>query len=236
MKALTARQVSKAYPGGEQALDGIDVEVAEGEAFGLLGPNGAGKSTFVRCALDLIRPTSGEIQLFGVASGDREARVGVGSALESPRYPGYLTGAEFMRLQSRLAGIVPDSAHIAALLDRASLSPEQKIGTFSKGMLRQLAIAQALIGNPRLLLLDEPTADLDPIGRRQVRDRLHELKQQGVTVVLNSHLLSEVERLCDRVAIMHQGKIIASGQLDTLVPEGSDLETVFIDLITKAQA
>lgn len=167
---------------------------------------------------------------------DPRSRIGVGYVPEVPRYPQSLTTWELMRLQARLTGGTVAEAEIAGLLDAAGLDTQVRVGTLSKGMLKQLAIAQARLRSPALLLLDEPTADLDPIGRRMVRDRIFDAKRAGATILLNSHLLSEVERMCDRVAIMHRGRFIASGSVDALVPPGSDLETVFIDLVQKAGA
>lgn len=234
MNPLIARGLTKLYRGGAQALKGVDLVLEPGEVFGLLGPNGAGKSTFVRCALDLVRPTSGEVSLMGLRCSDPRSRIGVGYVPEAPRYPQSLTTAELMSLQARLSDDPEAGTPILSLLDAAGLDPKMRIGALSKGMLKQLAIAQATLGSPRLLLLDEPTADLDPIGRRMVRDRILNAKERGATILLNSHLLSEVERMCDRVAIMHKGRFIASGAIDALVPEGSDLETVFIDMVQRA--
>lgn len=215
------------------ALRGLDLEVAEGEIFGLLGPNGAGKTTFVKCLLDLIHPTSGKIELFGGPPERADRRALVGFAPEVPAFPRFLTTEEVLRLHGRLAGLSGEeiAAQTATLLETTDLEPSKRVGQLSKGMVRKLALAQAWLGVPKLLVLDEPTTDLDPIGRRDVRNMLVEAKGQGQTVLLNSHLLSEVERVCDRVAIMHNGSVIAQGSIDELVPEGSDLETVFVELV-----
>lgn len=234
MNPLVARGLTKRYRGGAEALRGIDLVLEPGEVFGLLGPNGAGKSTFVRCALDLVRPTSGEVSLMGHSCSDPRSRLGVGYVPEVPRYPGTLTTMELMSLQARLSGAPGAEARIGDLLESAGLDPKMRVASLSKGMLKQLAIAQASLGSPRLLLLDEPTADLDPIGRRMVRDRILDAKSSGAAVLVNSHLLSEVERMCDRVAIMHRGRFIASGSIDSLVPEGTDLESVFIEMVQRA--
>lgn len=221
-----------------RALDGVDIDVAEGETFGLLGPNGAGKTTFVKCLLGLLLPTAGAVQLFGQDPSHAQVRRRVGFSPEIPAFPPFLSGAEVMRLHARLAGIPSGeiSRLTTTLLEQAELGDApRRIKAYSKGMVRRLAVAQALIGEPELLVLDEPTADLDPIGRRDIRNVLLELKAKGVTILLNSHLLSEIERVCDRVAIIHKGKVIAIGSLDELVPEGQDLETVFVDLVEKAK-
>jgi ABC-2 type transport system ATP-binding protein len=220
-----------------RALDGVDLEIAKGETFGLLGPNGAGKTTFVKCALGLLRPTAGSIRLFGRSPQHPETRRSLGFAPETPNFPPFLSTREVMSLHSRLVGLTRDSGESQAkeLLEWAGLAnAPRRVRALSKGMVRRLAVAQAMIGQPELLVLDEPTADLDPIGRREVRNRLLDLKGKGTTILLNSHLLSEVERVCDRVAIIHEGRVLATGSLDELVPEGTDLETVFVEMIEQA--
>ena len=217
---------------GRIALDGLTLDIAEGETFGLLGPNGAGKTTFVKCVLGLLTPTSGSVTTMGQPAGNPAARRGVGFAPEVPNFPPFLSAREVMQLHARLAGASDDDAQISALLEDAGLADApSRIKAFSKGMVRRLALAQAQLADPKLLILDEPTADLDPIGRRDVRVRLEEMKSKGTTIILNSHLLSEVERVCDRVAIIHKGKLLAIGQVDELVPPGEDLETVFVRLV-----
>ncbi len=235
--AVEVSGLVKHYPRSKRGLDGIDLTVGEGEVFALLGPNGAGKTTFVKCLLALLQPTSGTVELFGQPVSSPAARRGVGFVPESPRFPDYLSGREVLKLHGRLIGLpapdldgIIDERLIAADLDDAP----KRVKAYSKGMVRRLAMAQALMGEPRLVLLDEPTADLDPIGRRDVRNQIAELKQRGATVILNSHLLSEVERLCDHAAIVHKGRIVVKGPMDELVPEGQDLESVFVDLIEKA--
>lgn len=241
MPAVSVRGLTKDYKAFRErrrALAGIDLDIESGETFGLLGPNGAGKTTFVKCLLGLLRPTSGTIEVLGRAPSDPETRRHIGFAPEAPRFGSFLSGPEVMRLHSRLAGVTANvrEQQSEQLLKEEELEDAPKrTRAYSKGMIRRLALAQAMIGDPKLLILDEPTADLDPIGRRDVRVRLEAMKAKGVTIILNSHLLSEVERVCDRVAIIHQGGLIASGSVDELVPEGSDLETVFVDLVQKAR-
>jgi ABC-2 type transport system ATP-binding protein len=220
-----------------KALDGVDLEIRRGEIFGLLGPNGAGKTTFVKCLLGLLRPTDGNIALFGDNPQQAGARQKVGFAPEIPHFADFLSGPEVMAFHGRLLKLpratVKDQTK--QLLSEAELSDAPKrIRAYSKGMVRRLALAQALLGDPEFLVFDEPTADLDPLGRRDVRNKLIQLKETGTTVLLNSHLLSEVERVCDRVAILHRGKVLAIGTIDELVPEGKDLESVFVDLVEKA--
>jgi ABC-2 type transport system ATP-binding protein len=236
-RAVLVRGLAKKYRGSGWALDGVDLDVKPGETFALLGPNGAGKTTFVKCLLGLLRPTSGWVTLFGRPAMDPVSREGTSFVPEAPRFPDYLTAKEVMNLHGRLINLSGDdlTSQVDILLDSVELTDAPKrVRAFSKGMIRRLAIAQGLLGSPRLLVLDEPSADLDPIGRRNLRNQLLEHKERGATIVLNSHLLSEVERLCDHVAIIHKGRMVAAGSIDELVPAGQDLETVFVDLITKA--
>lgn len=221
-----------------KALDGVDLEIRRGEIFGLLGPNGAGKTTFVKCLLGLLRPSDGNIALFGENPQRASARLKVGFAPEIPHFPDFLSGPEVMAFHGRLLQAPREKVkeQTKQLLSEAELSEAPKrIRAYSKGMVRRLALAQSLLGDPEFLVFDEPTADLDPLGRRDVRNKLVRLKEAGTTVLLNSHLLSEVERVCDRVAILHRGKVLAIGTIDELVPEGKDLESVFVDLVEKAQ-
>ncbi len=234
MNPVVVKDLVKHYRKGAKALGGVSLELREGETFGLLGPNGAGKTTFVKCILGLAKPTSGGIAVFGRDTSNPASRAVVGFAPEVPKFPDYLTAKEVMAFHARLARVPKEQARQQSetLLEEAELTEQKKrVRSFSKGMVRRLALAQAYLGDPKLVVLDEPTADLDPIGRRDVRNKLIRLKQQGVAILLNSHLLSEVERVCDRVAIMHKGEILAIGTLDELVPEGTDLETVFVELI-----
>jgi ABC-2 type transport system ATP-binding protein len=236
--AVEARDLRKTYKRGRRALDGMSLEIAEGETFGLLGPNGAGKTTFVKILLGLLRANGGTVSLFGHPPDDPEVRRGIGLAAETPMFPNFLTAPEVMRLHGRLAGLGPEEIEDQSktLLAEAELDGDLgRVKTFSKGMIRRLALAQALLGTPRFVVLDEPTADLDPIGRRDVRNKLEELKSRGVTILLNSHLLSEVERVCDRVAVLHEGRVVGSGLLSELTPKGKDLEEVFIELVEEAR-
>ena len=235
--AVEVEQLVKHYARSQRGLNGVALEVGEGEVFALLGPNGAGKTTFVKCLLALLQPTSGSIKLFGDAVSSPSARTGVGFVPETPRFPDFLSGREVLKLHGRLIGVPAKdlSSEIDERLIAADLTDAPKrVKAYSKGMVRRLAMAQALMGSPRLVLLDEPTADLDPIGRRDVRNQIAALKERGATVILNSHLLSEVERMCDHAAIIHKGRMVATGPMDELVPEGQDLESVFVDLIEKA--
>ena len=235
--AVEVRRLVKKYRKSGRGIDGLDFDIERGATFALLGPNGAGKTTFVKCLLALLRPNAGTVKIFGEPATNPGSREGVGFVPDTPRFAGFLSAREVMRLHGGLIGLsgrgLEDQIHLR--LEAADLQDAPKrVKEFSKGMVRRLALAQALLGSPRLMVMDEPTADLDPIGRRTVRNQMAELKQAGATIVLNSHQLSEVERLCDHVAIMNKGKLLAMGPIDELVPEGTDLETVFVDMVEKA--
>jgi ABC-2 type transport system ATP-binding protein len=210
--AFDCRELSKRY-GGTVALAGVDLEVQPGELVGLLGPNGAGKSTLVKIACGLVRPSGGQAQVAGEQAGSPAARATIGYLAELFRFPEWLRADELLTLHQRLAGSDGGADERGELLDLVELADATgtRVGAMSKGMQQRLGIAQALVGRPRLLMLDEPTSALDPVGRRTVRDLLLELKRRGVAVLLNSHLLSEVERVCDRVAILVGGRILARG-------------------------
>ena len=224
---LSVRALSKRY-GPTTALDAVDLEVGAGELVGLLGPNGAGKSTLVKIACGLVRPTGGEAHVAGTPAGSRAARAATGYLAELFRFPGWARAGEVLTLHQRLARSDGGAAERESLLARVGLSGEdgRRVETMSKGMQQLLGIAQALIGAPQLVLLDEPTSALDPGGRRTVRDLLVELREQGVGVLLNSHLLSEVELVCDRVIIIDGGRVVTQGRPEDLTaPGGVEVET-----------
>jgi ABC-2 type transport system ATP-binding protein len=210
--AFDCHQLGKRY-GSTIALGGVDLEVQPGELVGLLGPNGAGKSTLVKIACGLVRPTGGAARVMGEPAGSAAARAALGYLAELFRFPGWLRADELLELHQRLAGSGGGRAEREELLELVGLADATgvRVEAMSKGMQQRLGLAQALVGSPRLLMLDEPTSALDPVGRRIVRDLLVELKRRGVAVLLNSHLLSEVERVCDRVAILVGGRIVAQG-------------------------
>jgi ABC-2 type transport system ATP-binding protein len=210
--AFECTELVKRY-GGTVALAGVELEVEPGELVGLLGPNGAGKSTLVKIACGLVRPSDGEARVAGHPAGSAEARAAIGYLAELFRFPEWLRADELLSLHQRLAGSGGGPAERAELLELVGLddAARTKVGAMSKGMQQRLGIAQALVGSPRVLMLDEPTSALDPVGRRIVRNLLLELKRRGVAVLLNSHLLSEVERVCDRVTILVGGRIVARG-------------------------
>jgi ABC-2 type transport system ATP-binding protein len=225
--ALSARGLSKRY-GKTTALDAVDLEVAAGELVGLLGPNGAGKSTLVKIACGLVSPTAGEAHVNGAPAGSRAARASTGYLAELFRFPSWARAEEVLALHQRLARSDGGVVEREALLERVGLAGEgaRRMETMSKGMQQRLGIAQALIGSPRLVLLDEPTSALDPGGRRTVREVLVGLREQGIGVLLNSHLLSEIELVCDRVVIIDGGRVVTEGRpQDLTAPGGVEVET-----------
>jgi ABC-2 type transport system ATP-binding protein len=227
MAALAVRGLAKRY-GRVEALAGVDLEVHEGELVGLLGPNGAGKSTLVKIACGLVRASRGSAEVCGVPAGSREARRKVGYLAELFRFPGWYSADEVLALHQRLSGSEGGERERHELLELVELSEarDRRVEEMSKGMQQRLGLAQALVGSPPLLLLDEPTSALDPVGRRTVRVLLEELRSRGVSVLLNSHLLSEIELVCDRVAILLRGQLVAEGSPAELArSRGVEIET-----------
>jgi ABC-2 type transport system ATP-binding protein len=225
--ALRCESLEKRY-GATVALGGVDLEVAPGELLGLLGPNGAGKSTLTKIACGLVRATSGRAEVEGAPAGSPEARAAIGYLAELFRFPDWLSADELLELHQELAGSESGAAERGELLELVGLTEatDTKVAAMSKGIQQRLGIAQALVGSPRLLMLDEPTSALDPVGRRVVRDLLRRLRGRGIAVVLSSHLLSEVELVCDRVAILVAGRIVAQGTPAELArPRGVEVET-----------
>jgi ABC-2 type transport system ATP-binding protein len=221
MTALEARGLEKRY-GSVLALAGVEVTVAPGELVGLIGANGAGKSTLMKIACGLVRPTAGTATVCGVPARTREARRNLGYLAELFRFPGWSTASEVLALHQQLAGSPRGQAERDALLELVGLSDAagRRVEGMSKGMQQRLGIAQALIGDPKLLLLDEPTSALDPAGRRDVRTLLVALRDRGIGVLINSHLLGELERLCDRVVILAGGRVVAAGRPEELTQTG----------------
>jgi len=225
--ALAVHGLVKRY-GTVEALKGVDLSVEEGELVGLLGPNGAGKSTLVKIAAGLVRASAGSAEVAGARAGSRAARARLGYLAELFRFPGWYTADEVLMLHQRLArstGGAPERRRLLELVALADAA-DRRVDGMSKGMQQRLGVAQALVGEPRILLLDEPTSALDPVGRRTVRLLLEELRERGVSVLLNSHLLSEIELVCDRVAILLGGEVVAAGTPHELSrPRGVELET-----------
>ena len=202
------------------ALRGVDIQVTPGQAFGLLGPNGAGKTTLVKALLGLVHPTSGSAELFGANAGNPAARQRVGYMPELRNYPQFMTARYVLDLFGRLNGISKTERRerIERVLSEVELGEwrDHKVGGFSKGMKQRLALAQALLNEPDLLFLDEPAEGIDPLGRVVVRNILRRARERGTTLFINSHLLTEVEMVCDEVAILHGGRVVESGFLSEL--------------------
>jgi ABC-2 type transport system ATP-binding protein len=225
--AIDAQGLEKRF-GAVQALAGVDVRVEEGELVGLLGPNGAGKSTFVKIACGLIRASGGRAEICGAPAGSAAARATLGYLAELFRFPGWYSADEVLRLHQRLTRSEGGGAERHELLKLVGLAEagERRVEAMSKGMQQRLGIAQALVGAPRVLLLDEPTSALDPAGRRTVRGLLAQLRERGIAVLLNSHLLTEVELVCDRVYILSHGRVAAAGRPDELAEaRGVEVDT-----------
>jgi ABC-2 type transport system ATP-binding protein len=225
--AIELNSLRKVY-GNKVAVDDLTLSVDYGEVFGFLGPNGAGKTTSIKMLMGLVYPTSGRARLLGRPLGDRQSRRQIGFLPELFRFHEWLTGAEFLDLHGQLYGMsraarakrIPD---VLALVD-LSTEGHKKIRTYSKGMQQRIGLAQSLLNNPRLVFLDEPTSALDPLGRRDVRAILSRLHSEGVTVFLNSHLLSEVEMSSDRVAIIDHGRVVAVGRVEDLLARDLTVE------------
>ncbi|HDS29962.1 MAG TPA: ABC transporter ATP-binding protein, partial [Firmicutes bacterium] len=210
-----------------RALDGLSMSVNEGEIFGLLGPNGSGKTTFVKCCLNIIFPTSGSLSVLGRKPGHPKSSLETGYLPESPSFYTHLTGRQFLYYQAELSSVPfsERSRRIDDVLEMVNLNQNavnRRLRTYSKGMLQRIGLAQALIGKPKLIFLDEPQSGLDPIGRRQVKDIMRKIADDGTTVLFSSHVLGDVEDVADRVAIIDRGKLRRIAPLDELtIPTNS---------------
>jgi ABC-2 type transport system ATP-binding protein len=221
--ALDLAGVTKTYKGKVKALRGVDMRVGTGEVFGLLGPNGAGKSTLVKILMTVIKPTACSGTFLGKRVGDKSTLARVGYLPEHHRFPGYLKGRQVLEHVGGLAGVPRRERRrrTGELLELVGMSDwaEKKVGGYSKGMRQRIGIAQALVNNPEIVFLDEPSDGVDPVGRRDIRRMIATLKEHGVTIFLNSHLLSELEMVCDRVAILVQGTVRSQGTIDELTAD-----------------
>jgi ABC-2 type transport system ATP-binding protein len=228
MHAIETIRLTKRYQLGWRrgevlALDALDLQVQEGEIYGLLGPNGSGKSTTLKLVLNLILPTAGEARIFGRDCMTVGSRLEVGFLPENPYFYRYLTGAETLKFYGRLCGVpgrdlnnrIEEMLQLTGMTDARN----RRLAGYSKGMLQRIGIAQAMVHNPKLVLLDEPTAGVDPIGSREIRDMIFQLKRMGKTVLLCSHLLEQVQEVCDRIAILHRGRKIMEGHVKDLVSD-----------------
>src|SRR5438093_12056409 len=233
--AIEVRGLRKVYRtsitrGRITALDGIDLAVPQGQLFGLLGPNGAGKTTTVKILLGLTRQTEGTARIAGLPVSDPESRRRVGYLPEGHKIPGYLTARQTLSIFGRMSGL--DGATInrraGELLETLRISQwiDVRVKKFSKGMTQRLGLAAALIHSPNVLLLDEPTDGVDPVGRREIRDLLREEAKNGTAILLNSHLLSEIEMTCDRVAVLRSGKVVAQGRVEELTRRAAKYKLV----------
>lgn len=227
--AVSVSSLEKTYHSGlirrqtVRALDGVSMTVPTGAVFGLLGPNGAGKTTMIKILLSVAHASSGEARLFGHEPGDPAARNRIGYLPEKHEFPDFLTSAQMLDIYGQMSGVsdTERARRIPELLDRVGLShaSDQKLRGYSKGMLQRAGLAQALLNEPDLLILDEPTDGVDPVGRREIRDILVELKDEGKTVFINSHLLSEVEKVCTKIAILNEGKLVRTGSIEELTAQ-----------------
>lgn len=235
---ISAKHLQKTY-GRTMAVDDLTLEVKQGEFFGFLGPNGAGKTTTIRMLTGIIPPDAGDISIDGLALHDRQkiSQI-IGVMPESRGFYHWMTAEEYLLFFAELYGIKDATARVESLLDQVSLTERKrsKIGTYSRGMKQRLGLARAMINQPKILFLDEPTLGLDPQGQEDIKRILQELNHQGVTILFSSHLLEEVSALCSRVAIINHGKLIVSGTLEELLKQtnnrGGSLKDVFLALTT----
>ncbi|MBN1613056.1 MAG: ABC transporter ATP-binding protein [Deltaproteobacteria bacterium] len=226
--------VTKRY-GSLTAVDAVTLSVAQGEYFALLGPNGAGKTTLVKMMLDFTRPTSGTISVNGISSTNTACRNAIGYLAENHRMPPHLSGRQYLQRCAELCGFSRREAaeQCDRSIERVGMREKEhsKASSYSKGMIQRFGLASALVGNAKLLILDEPTAGLDPIGIREMRLLLESLKGQGMTILLSSHLLSEVEKICDTAAIINKGKLMVKDSISSIIRDGETLEAVFVRLV-----
>jgi len=232
MHAIASESLSKVYQSslskrnGITALEDFSITIQQGEIFGLLGPNGAGKTTFIKILLSLVHPTSGSASILGTPLPDVNIKRRIGYLPENHRFPGYLTGDQVLDFFGRLAGVPRREIRSRSkpLLDLVGMGQwsSTKVRKYSKGMMQRLGLAQALVNDPDVIFLDEPTDGVDPVGRKEIRDILTDLKRRGKTIFLNSHLLSEVELISDRVAILDKGKLLKIGTVDELTSQESE--------------
>ena len=233
--AVQVRGLTKVFPVPWRrqtvvAVQNLDLKVDSGQVYGLLGPNGSGKSTTLKVILGLVSPTKGESRIFGRDSGEVGSREAVGFLPENPYFYQYLTGEETLRFYGKLAGLrgrqlAARTNELLALV-RLEQARDRRLGGYSKGMLQRIGLAQALLQEPRLVILDEPTAGVDPEGSHEIRDLILALKKRGITVLLSSHLLAQVQEICDRVGILAQGQLVREGRLADLLAVSNRIELI----------
>lgn len=235
--AIRIKNLTKDFPVGMRglklrAVDDLSLEVQDNEIFGLLGPNGSGKSTTIKIILGLLDASAGECEIYGLASHSVAARRSVGFLPEAPYFYRYLSGRELVRFYARVCGVPRNriEEQVASVIELVGMqeSAHRRVGTYSKGMLQRIGLAQALVHDPKLIILDEPTAGVDPIGSAAIAEIIRELKARGKTIVLSSHLLAQIEGLCDRVAILHRGRLVRSGTVTELV-ESDNTESLVVE-------
>jgi ABC-2 type transport system ATP-binding protein len=236
--AVTVENLTKVFkPGVGQpafvAVKDVSLTVRPGEVYGLIGPNGSGKSTTMKAVLGLLSPTKGRTTIFGRSSTEVESRRDVGFLPENPYFYKHLNGLETLLFYGRLCGMrrgeLKDRAREMLILTGLEDAANRRVGGYSKGMLQRLGLAQALIHEPRLLILDEPTAAVDPSGSRKIRDLILSFRERGITVLVTSHLLEQMQEVCDRVGIMAQGKMVREGRLNELIAVENQTELVLQD-------
>jgi len=221
-----------------RAVDDLSLRVPAGQVFGLLGPNGSGKSTTIKIILGLLEPTAGGCRVFGLPSTQIEARVDVGYLPESPYFYQHLSGRELVRFYARICGLggAKVAPRVAEVIDWVGLteSADRLVGTYSKGMLQRIGLAQALVHDPRLVILDEPTSGVDPVGAAAISELILQLKVQGKTVLITSHLLTQIEEICDRVAILDRGRLILEGAVCDLVG-GAERQALIVEKLSPGE-
>ncbi|HUK83089.1 MAG TPA: ABC transporter ATP-binding protein [Verrucomicrobiae bacterium] len=245
MDAIRTENLTKKYALGWRrgkllALDRLNLKVREGEVYGLLGPNGSGKSTTLKLVLDLVMPTDGAVWIFDTPANKVVSRLHIGFLPENPYFYRYLTGAETLEFYGQLCSLSGAvlRKRIEELLELVGLqhARDRRLGGYSKGMLQRIGLAQALVHDPKLLLLDEPTAGVDPIGSKDIRDMILRLKQMGKTVLLCSHLLAQVQDVCDRIGVLNLGRMILEGEVDKLISDQRRLSITVQDVSESGRA
>jgi len=241
--AIELRGLTKDFPVGLRglrlrAVDDLTLAVPAGQVFGLLGPNGSGKSTTIKIILGLLEPTLGTCHVLGVPSSRVESRRNVGYLPESPYFYRYLSGTELVRFYARICGVPRArlAARVAEVIEWVGLTgaARRRVGTYSKGMLQRIGLAQALVHDPRLIILDEPTAGVDPVGSAEISAMILRLKAEGRTVLITSHLLAQIEDVCDHIAILDRGRLILAGRVADLVGR-RDRQALLVETMTDAE-